>query len=72
MDALGDFMLAGYPMRGFVRLHRAGHEIHRRLLVEIFQDPSCYEIVHGIPSYLPIQVPLTSAGSEVFVPRVSG
>jgi len=72
MDALGDFMLAGYPMRGFVRLHRAGHEIHRRLLVEIFQDPSCYEIVHGIPSYLPIQVPLNLAGSEVFVPRVSG
>jgi UDP-3-O-[3-hydroxymyristoyl] N-acetylglucosamine deacetylase len=72
LDALGDFMLAGYPMRAFVRLHRGGHEMHRRLLVEIFENPSCYEIVHGLPSYLSRQVLLTSSGSQAFVPRVSG
>lgn len=43
LDALGDFKLAGVAMRGKVRLHRAGHDLHAQLLHEIFKDPNNFE-----------------------------
>ncbi len=45
LDALGDFKLAGLPIQGYFRLHRAGHDLHGRLLQEIFRRPDCFEIV---------------------------
>ena len=45
LDALGDFKLAGIPMRGYFRLHRAGHDLHRQLLNAIFRDPDNFEII---------------------------
>lgn len=45
LDALGDLKLAGIALQGFVRLHRAGHELHSKLLCEIFRDPENYEII---------------------------
>jgi len=47
LDALGDFKLAGFEIHAFIRLHRAGHDLHSQLLAEIFRDPDCYEIVNG-------------------------
>jgi len=47
LDALGDFKLAGIALQGYVRLHRAGHELHHQLLVEIFKDPDNYEIIEN-------------------------
>jgi UDP-3-O-[3-hydroxymyristoyl] N-acetylglucosamine deacetylase len=45
LDALGDFKLAGIAIQGYVRLHRAGHDLHSQLLAAIFANPDNYEIV---------------------------
>ena len=45
LDALGDFKLAGVAIQGFIRLHRAGHDLHRQLLAEIFKNPDCFEMI---------------------------
>ena len=45
LDALGDFKLAGIAIQGYIRLHRAGHELHSLLLTEIFKDPDNFEII---------------------------
>jgi UDP-3-O-[3-hydroxymyristoyl] N-acetylglucosamine deacetylase len=45
LDALGDFNLAGIQIRGSFKLHRAGHDLHRSILSEVFKDPANYEIV---------------------------
>ncbi|OFZ56146.1 MAG: UDP-3-O-[3-hydroxymyristoyl] N-acetylglucosamine deacetylase [Bdellovibrionales bacterium RIFOXYC1_FULL_54_43] len=47
LDALGDFKLAGVAVRGFFRLHRAGHDLHSQLLAAIFKDADNYEIIEG-------------------------
>jgi UDP-3-O-[3-hydroxymyristoyl] N-acetylglucosamine deacetylase len=47
LDALGDFKLAGISIQGYIRLHRAGHDVHSQLLAEIFKDPDNFEIVDG-------------------------
>lgn len=48
LDALGDIKLAGFSMHAYIRLHRAGHDLHKMLLAEIFKDPSNYEIVQSV------------------------
>lgn len=45
LDALGDFKLAGIAIQGFIRLHRAGHDLHSQLLSAIFRDPDNFEII---------------------------
>jgi UDP-3-O-[3-hydroxymyristoyl] N-acetylglucosamine deacetylase len=47
LDALGDLKLAGIGIQAFIRLHRAGHDLHKQLLAEIFRNPDHYEIVDG-------------------------
>lgn len=44
LDALGDFKLAGLAIEASFKLHRAGHDVHRLLLAEIFKDPANYEV----------------------------
>ena len=45
LDALGDFKLAGISILGAIRVHRAGHDLHKLLLQEIFKYEENYEIV---------------------------
>lgn len=45
LDALGDFKLAGIAIQAYIRLHRAGHDLHSQILAEIFKDPDNFEIV---------------------------
>jgi UDP-3-O-[3-hydroxymyristoyl] N-acetylglucosamine deacetylase len=45
LDALGDFKLAGINLCGHFRLHRAGHDLHTKLLEELLRDSSNYEII---------------------------
>ena len=45
LDALGDFCLAGLDLQGIFRLHRSGHDLHIRLLDELFSDPSNYVVL---------------------------
>jgi len=47
LDAIGDFKLAGLPIHAYIRLHRAGHDLHGQLLSAIFRDPDNFEIVDG-------------------------
>ena len=47
LDALGDFKLAGIDIHAYVRLHRAGHDLHSQLLAAIFKDPDNFEIIDG-------------------------
>lgn len=45
LDALGDFALAGLPICGYFRLHRAGHDLHHQILSEIFSNPANFEMI---------------------------
>jgi UDP-3-O-[3-hydroxymyristoyl] N-acetylglucosamine deacetylase len=45
LDALGDFKLAGIPLRGHFRLHRAGHELHSLLIEAILKNDDNYEVI---------------------------
>jgi len=58
LDALGDFKLAGIQVHGSFKLHRAGHDLHRSILAEVFKDPANYEIIE----------PTTNTGSESLSP----
>lgn len=51
LDALGDFKLAGISIQGHFKLHRAGHDLHRSILAEIFKDPSNYEVIEALPEF---------------------
>ena len=46
-NAMPDFKLAGIEIHAFVRLHRAGHDLHSQLIAAIFRDPDNYEIIDG-------------------------
>ena len=45
LDALGDFMLVGLPIQARFCLHRAGHELHAKLVQKIFESPANYEFI---------------------------
>jgi UDP-3-O-[3-hydroxymyristoyl] N-acetylglucosamine deacetylase len=45
LDALGDFKLSGIQILGSFKLHRAGHDLHRSILAEVFKDPANYEVI---------------------------
>lgn len=45
LDALGDFKLSGVSICASFKLHRAGHDLHRALLTEIFKNPENYEVI---------------------------
>ncbi|MFL5814567.1 MAG: UDP-3-O-acyl-N-acetylglucosamine deacetylase [Bdellovibrionia bacterium] len=47
LDALGDFKLAGVSIQAYVRMHRAGHELHNQLVAAIFANPDNYEIIES-------------------------
>ena len=47
LDALGDFKLAGIGLHAYIRLHRAGHDLHSQLLAEIFRSADNFEILDG-------------------------
>lgn len=67
LDALGDFKLAGIQVQASFKLHRAGHDLHRSILAEIFKDPSCYEIVEEMPALhdrVPVEHPAFSRFSK--------
>jgi UDP-3-O-[3-hydroxymyristoyl] N-acetylglucosamine deacetylase len=48
LDALGDLKLAGVSIQASIRFHRAGHDLHRRLLMEIFSSPDHFEMYSGV------------------------
>jgi len=45
LDLLGDLALLGMPIQGHVKAERAGHALHQRLVAELLNDPSCFEII---------------------------
>lgn len=60
LDALGDFKLAGFGLQAYVRLHRAGHELHSQLLATIFSNPDNYELI-GVERDQDIRMPAEEA-----------
>jgi UDP-3-O-[3-hydroxymyristoyl] N-acetylglucosamine deacetylase len=64
LDALGDFKLAGIGIHGFIRLHRAGHDLHRQLLAEIFRNPDNYEIIDASGDRRTAAVPVTTLAAR--------
>lgn len=48
LDAMGDFKLAGLPIVGRFRLHRAGHDVHSQLIAAILSDSRNFEIREGV------------------------
>ena len=67
LDALGDFKLAGIAIQAYIRLHRAGHDVHSRLLLEIFKDPDNYEIIDGTEKEEKLSVRIQAAIARSFV-----
>lgn len=45
LDALGDLFLAGAPILGRYKGHRAGHAMTNRVLHALFADPSAFEMI---------------------------
>jgi len=45
LDLLGDLALLGMPIQGHVKAVRGGHALHQRLVAELLNDPSCFEII---------------------------
>lgn len=45
LDALGDLYLAGAPILGRYKGHKAGHAMTNRVLRALFADPSAYEMI---------------------------
>jgi len=63
LDALGDLKLAGISIHAYIRLHRAGHDLHSQLLNEIFKDADNFEIVDGAEkSEIPFIEPALASG----------
>lgn len=51
LDAVGDLALAGLPILGRYRGHRAGHAVHNQLLRALFDRPAAWSIVElEVPS----------------------
>lgn len=66
LDALGDFKLAGVDLQAFVRLHRAGHDLHGQLLAAIFANPDNYELIHANVSEEPVLAPIRAVPARAF------
>lgn len=45
LDALGDLFLAGAPILGRYKGHKAGHAMTNKVLRALFADPSAYEMI---------------------------
>ena len=45
LDCIGDLYLAGNPLVGTFSGHRSGHDLHNKLLRQLFADPSAWEII---------------------------
>jgi UDP-3-O-[3-hydroxymyristoyl] N-acetylglucosamine deacetylase len=50
LDAIGDLALLGYPILGHLVIDRSGHSVHHRLMMALWQNPSCWEITTEIPA----------------------
>lgn len=44
LDAVGDMALAGYPIHGHLIAHKAGHEMHRRVLCALLERPDAWTL----------------------------
>jgi UDP-3-O-[3-hydroxymyristoyl] N-acetylglucosamine deacetylase len=67
LDALGDLKLAGISIQAYVRLHRAGHDLHSRLIAEIFKSPDNFEIIDGYEKEEKISSRIQAAIARSFV-----
>ncbi len=45
LDCIGDLYLAGNPLVGTFSGHRSGHDLHNKLLRQLFADPTAWEII---------------------------
>ncbi len=48
LDALGDFLLVGFPILGKFELFKSGHELHSLLMREVLRNPANYEIAASV------------------------
>ncbi len=56
LDCVGDYLLAGGPLKGAVETLRPGHGINNKLLRAVFADPANYRIVGGDEIDVPMHV----------------
>lgn len=47
LDCVGDYLLAGGPLKGAVTTARPGHGINNKLMRALFADPANYRVVGG-------------------------
>jgi len=60
LDLVGDFALAGAPLRGRVIARRAGHRLNVRALQRLFAEPKAYRVAPLMPA--------TSSGDSFVTP----
>ena len=64
LDLMGDLLLLGSPLDGFVEAHMAGHALHVELAKAVLADPSAWALteVEALPAHRPAFQPrLTEA-----------
>lgn len=48
LDSIGDFLLAGYPIRGHIILERAGHTANINFLKKLLSSPDSFDIISEV------------------------
>jgi UDP-3-O-acyl-N-acetylglucosamine deacetylase len=70
LDALGDFKLAGVAIQGSFKLHRSGHDLHKKILAELFSNPDYYEVIEGASS-MSAESPAGIAYGSEWIPSIA-
>lgn len=71
LDAIGDLSLCGFPLLGHVRAYKAGHDINRKLVQTILDNPDSWQLIEFSEDHLKeaLDLPLPVFGSELALSR---
>ncbi len=63
LDLIGDLALLGHPVAGYVVAHKAGHQLHTRLVQQMLASPEAWRLTE--PALRPAAAPALAAASAV-------
>lgn len=68
LDAIGDFSLLGYSIRGHIKANKPGHDINHRMVEKLLAAPECWKLVEFDGHESDVVSPLALFASE---PRIA-
>jgi UDP-3-O-[3-hydroxymyristoyl] N-acetylglucosamine deacetylase len=72
LDAIGDFSLLGYPIRGHIKANKPGHDINHRMVEKLLAAPECWKLVEFDGHESETVSPLSIFSSEPMVALSQG